>query len=178
VTEEAAKRRGFIDAVVITGGEPTMQHDLIDLMIELKENGLLIKLDTNGSRPEIIRELIAERCVDYIAMDIKTSWSKYSLAAGVDVDTKRLASSVDIIKSGNTDYEFRTTCVPGLVEEDDVIAISRIAGERSKYTLQQFSNENTLDPEYRKIAPYSAEELQNFLASAKNYAGSCRLIGV
>ena len=131
-------RRGFIDGVVITGGEPTVHPDLYELITVIKKQGFAIKLDTNGSHPEILEKLLANKKLDYIAMDLKTSWEKYSKASGVVLDFHSLLRSVTLIQASGIDHEFRTTCVPTLVEENDILEISKLVGLGSSYTLQQF----------------------------------------
>jgi pyruvate formate lyase activating enzyme len=171
-------RRGFVDGVVITGGEPTMYSDLVKLAVVIKTMGFSVKLDTNGSNPDVLRVLLKSKIVDFIAMDIKTSWAKYRMAAGVKVDRSRLIDSVLLIKESHIDHEFRTTCVPRLVDGDDIEEISKIVGRSGNYTLQQFQPENTLKPEFSKITPYSKETLMSFRDRAGKNTAYCRLIGV
>jgi pyruvate formate lyase activating enzyme len=173
-----ASRRGFIDGVVITGGEPTLQPDLEDFIREIRKIGVLIKLDTNGSHPEILDRLLANKRVDYIAMDIKTSWKKYRAAAGVDIYAARLRRSIDLIKESGIDFEFRTTCVPSLVDESDIEEISNLVGKQGSYTLQQFQPQSTLDPEYSKIEPYSRDKLFHFAEIASHNVSVCRIVGI
>lgn len=173
-----ASRRGFIDGIVITGGEPTVHHDLGEFILEIKKIELLVKLDTNGSNPEMLEKLLIAKRVDFVAMDIKTSWRKYRTAAGVDIDTSRLSRSIDMIKQSGIDFEFRTTCVPSLVDESDIGEISQIVGKKGRYTLQQFQPHDTLDLEYSKIEPYPRETLVHFGEIASPNVGTCRIIGV
>jgi pyruvate formate lyase activating enzyme len=173
-----ASRRGFIDGVVITGGEPTIHSHLKELIAAIRELGFTVKLDTNGYNPSILGKILTLRIVDFIAMDIKTSLRKYSRAAGVDVDTHRITKSVEMIKSSSVEYEFRITCVPGLVESEDIEEISTLIGRSGRLTLQQFHPENTLDPDYSTLTPYPGETLTAFLDIARRNVTSCRLIGV
>ena len=173
-----ASRRGFIDGVVVTGGEPCLHGGLGGLIKEIKNLGFSVKLDTNGYFPEVLRQLIDVGLVDYIAMDIKTAWHKYKQAAGIDVDVERLKKSVDLIRRSGVEYEFRTTCVPLLVNAEDIEEISRIAGESAMYTLQQFQPVDTLDPKYRKLPPYPAAILHDFLEIASRNAPESLLIGI
>lgn len=178
VMEKLALRRGFIDGVVITGGEPTIHSELGALTAAIKQMGFAVKLDTNGYNPNVLREIISAGTIDFIAMDIKTSLQKYSRAAGIEVDTSRITKSINLIKEAGVDCEFRTTCVPGLVDSGDIEEISKIVGSGNNLTLQQFQPENTLDPDYNKIAPYTQGELTLFWETAKCNALSCRLIGI
>ena len=173
-----ASRRGFVDGVVITGGEPTIYPELLVLVASIKELGFAIKLDTNGYNPEVLKSLIAAKAVDFIAMDIKTSWKKYSRATGVAVNVERLIESVNLIKQSSIEHEFRTTCVPSLVDDGDIKEITKIIGRSGLYTLQQYQPEGTLDASYSMIIPYSRERLQDFLQIARSNTASCRLIGL
>jgi pyruvate formate lyase activating enzyme len=176
--EYLASRRGFIEGVVVTGGEPCLHSGLGELLASVRGLGFSIKLDTNGYFPEALRGLIDDNLIDYIAMDIKTAWDKYKQAAGVDVDVERLKRSVDLIRRSGIECEFRTTCVPLLVNAEDIEAISRIAGESARYTLQQFQPVDTLNPKYKTLPPYPAVILHDFLEIARHNAPESRLIGV
>ena len=177
VLQELQQRQGFIDGVVISGGEPTIHNGLAEFIGKIKETGLAVKLDTNGYKPDVLKELFKEKLLDYVAMDIKTSWGKYSKAAGIEVDCERLKESVELIKASGAQYEFRTTCVPGLVDESDIEEISRLTGEGGLFTLQQFQPKDTLDASYQQITPYLPARLQYFLALARRNSSNCRLIG-
>jgi pyruvate formate lyase activating enzyme len=176
--ETLASRRGFIDGVVVTGGEPTIYPGLDELITAIKRLGFRVKLDTNGYYPDVLRMLFASGELDFVAMDIKTSWPKYHQATGVAVETDRLMESIALIKSSGVNHEFRTTCVPSLVDGEDIERISRLVGKTSQYTLQQFQPQNTLDPEYENVTPYSLVTLTDFLDSARRNTTSCRLIGL
>jgi pyruvate formate lyase activating enzyme len=183
VTEETvydmlAARKSFIDGVVITGGEPTLHHGLYELIAAIKQMGFAVKLDTNGYLPDVLEKLFNDGMVDFVSMDIKTSWHKYDRATGIKIDRARLEKSVTLIKESGIDHEFRTTCVPLLVESDDIEQISRIVGNQGLFTLQQFQPEHTMDPEYRTAIPYTAETLLQFRDIALHNAASCRVIGI
>jgi pyruvate formate lyase activating enzyme len=158
------KRKKFIDAVAVCGGEPTIHPDLPDFCGKLKQFGFLVKLDTNGTNPEMLQELADKKLVDYVAMDIKTSFAKYEKAAGAKVNIDNIRQSIDIVrKLGN--YEFRTTCVPGLVTEKDLLEIAGYLRENKankKFFIQQFRPKNLLDKKFEKLKPYSEEELEQF----------------
>lgn len=183
VTEEEAigsisSRLGFIDGVVITGGEPTVQKGLPAFIDVIKGTGLKVKLDTNGSRPGVLEKLLSDNKLDFIAMDIKTSPEKYERATGSAIDFSLLERSIELIKGCGIDFEFRTTCVPRLVEEEDIFKISRMIGKGGCYTIQQFQPRDTLDPEYGKVAPYSRERLLGFLETAAAAVKTCRVTGM
>jgi pyruvate formate lyase activating enzyme len=119
ILNDLSDRSDFIEGVTITGGEPTLQPDLAEFAAALKSLKLLVKLDTNGYRPQSIKELLDKKLVDYIAMDIKTSFEKYPAACGTKVDISKIKESIAVIMSSGIDYEFRTTVVPGLVDRED-----------------------------------------------------------
>ncbi|MCL2149658.1 MAG: anaerobic ribonucleoside-triphosphate reductase activating protein [Dehalococcoidia bacterium] len=175
---EIEARRGFVDGVVITGGEPTLQPGLMDFMQQVQTLGFSLKLDTNGYRPEILRKLLEAHCVDYVAMDIKTSWEKYSQATGVPLSIKRLQRSVEILHNSPVEHEFRTTCVPGLVQEDDILQISRGLASGESYVLQQFQPCGTLEDSYSHLSPYSPETICHFQQIAQAGGLICRVTGL
>lgn len=145
------KRRGKIEGVCITGGEPTLQPDLIDFIRKIKERGFMVKLDTNGTRPDVVKKLIDQRLLDFVAMDIKNRLEKYGKTAGTKLDPERIELSVDLIRNNLADYEFRTTVVPGLHEEEDFLAIARwLSGSRAYY-LQEYREDVILDNNLKKI---------------------------
>ena len=158
------KRRKILDAVVICGGEPPLHADLPEFCAKLKKLGFSVKLDTNGSNPVMLRKLVDEKLVDCIAMDIKTSFAKYGEASGIKADAENIKKSISIVKS-LSDYEFRTTCVPGLVEESDLLEIAEYLKKNKAnkaFFIQQFRNKNLLSKALEKAAPYSEENLESF----------------
>jgi len=160
---------GFIDGICITGGEPTINADLIDFIRKIKAKGFLVKLDSNGSNPEALSEIINEKLIDFIAMDIKTSLDKYGRATGAEVDVDNIKRSVEIIKNSGIDYEFRTTVVPWLVEKKDIEKIGEWLKGAKKIALQQFQNKKVLDKEFEKIQPYPDETLKEFKKILEKY---------
>ncbi|MBL7065352.1 MAG: anaerobic ribonucleoside-triphosphate reductase activating protein [Anaerolineae bacterium] len=165
-----AERQGFVDGVVITGGEPTLQSDLADFARELKSLGLAVKLDTNGYRPRSIQLLLREGLLDYVAMDVKGALEKYSLVAGCRIEISRIENSIQLILSSEIEYEFRTTAVPGMVTVKDVETIAQsIAGAR-RYLIQQFrSSSSTLAPQIAKIDPYPVTVLEEMADAARRW---------
>ncbi len=131
------ERRGFLEAAVVSGGEPTLQKGLAEFIREVRARGFLVKLDTNGSHPEVLRELIEEGLPDYVAMDIKAPLGKYEAICGFAVDHRAINESIDLLLSGATDYEFRTTVVPQLTHADVHAIAKRIRGAR-RFVLQQY----------------------------------------
>ena len=164
------EREGFVDALVISGGEPLINGDLKDFIKEVKARfKLKIKLDTNGLLSEKLAELLEEDILDYVAMDIKSAPYNYSKASGVDVDYKKIKESIVLINNSKIDSEYRTTVVPGLIEKEDIKIITQEIKRGRKLILQQFNNENTLNENYVKITPYSEEELEEIAKEGKKY---------
>ncbi len=172
------RRRGLIDGVVITGGEPTLHEGLEDFLRKLKELGLATKLDTNGYRPEVLRQLLERELLDYVALDIKATPAKYSLAAGVPIDLRRIEESVELLLSSGIEHEFRTTVVPGIVAPEDVEEMAKsIAGAR-KCVLQQFRPQGTLDPRFGEVAPYPAQTLLEMARTAGRWVEKTEVRGL
>lgn len=144
------KRRGKLDAVVITGGEPTLQAKLIPFMHRIKAMGYALKLDSNGSRPQFLREALDKGLLDYIAMDIKAPWDKYSLVAGSLVNITHIKDSIDLVRKSGIPHEFRTTLAGSLLEPDDVLGIGRMIEGASLYVLQKFVPSKHVDKDYTK----------------------------
>ena len=132
-------RKGLIDAVVVSGGEPTLMPDLKEKIIQLKEMGFLIKLDTNGTNPEIIKDLYENHLIDYVAMDIKNSFVKYPLTAGVkNVDIDKIKQSINYLMNSGIDYEFRTTLIGEYHTKEDMEEIGKALKGAKKLYLQKF----------------------------------------
>lgn len=171
------KRRGILEGIAITGGEPTLQPDLKDFILKARELGYRIKLDTNGYRPDILKELCEDGLVDYVAMDIKTSRERYSIVAGIpSVDMKKIEESVSFLKGGTVPYEFRTTVVKELHTADDFEKIGLWLEGSSQYFLQNFvDSENVLNPVYSSC---TKEELLAFLEIVKPHVKYADLRGI
>ena len=152
-------KKGLLEGAVICGGEPTIHNDLPDFIRKIKKIGYLVKLDTNGSNPEMLKKLIDDKLINYVAMDIKAPPEKYNKSAGVKVAIKKIQKSIDILKEGKVDYEFRSTIVPTLQKKEDVIAMAKWISGAKRYYLQNFRPEKTIDPKFEKIKPYSEEFL-------------------
>ncbi len=164
------KRKNLLDAVEITGGEPTLQQDLEAFMKKLRKIGYLIKLDTNGSNPQKIKDLVEGGLVDYIAMDIKNSLepAKYSKTIGVEMKSmNNIKKSIETIINSGMKYEFRTTVVPGLHTKEDIKNICLSIKNAKKYVIQNFSPSNPIDPRYKKIKGFSSSQMSEFLKTAK-----------
>ena len=136
--ESLEARRGFVDGLVVTGGEPTLQADLVEFLTQVRQLGLAVKLDTNGYRPDVLQQCMQRGVLDYVAMDLKSSLLRYHQAAGVPVRVELLRQSIEIILGSGIEHEFRTTVVPGLVDLSDVQAIVRTILGAKRYYLQCF----------------------------------------
>ena len=153
-------RVGRLDAVTVTGGEPTIQHRLPNLIRRLKDMGYLVKLDTNGSMPAVLERLIAEKQVDYIAMDIKAPLAKYADITRVPTFTEDIEDSIKLIMHSGLKYEFRTTVVDSLLEEDDLLAVGRLISRARRYVIQSFVPSKILDSHFFNAKSISATNLE------------------
>lgn len=152
-------RKGKLDGVVVTGGEPTLQKDLPKFLRKIKDKGFLIKLDTNGSNFEVLKNVANEGLVDYIAMDIKGPLDKYEKIIDTSCDVLAIKESVDFIKQNNIDYEFRTTVVKPLLEPNDFEYIGNIVEGAKRYFIQNFVYSKILDNGFKNPEPFNKEEL-------------------
>jgi len=171
-------RRGLLDGVCVTGGEPTLHADLPEFLKKIKALGFLAKLDTNGTNPAMLAALISKKIVDCIAMDIKTSLQKdlYEKVTGAAVDMENVKKSVAAIMQSGLEYEFRTTVVPGLHSEDDIISLAKEISGAKKYYLQQFrASEKIFNQEYKTVKPYPAEFLKDLREKVKDLFGVCEV---
>jgi len=159
-------RRKYVDAVVVTGGEPTMHKELPKFLAKLKKRGFQVKLDTNGFYPEVLEECL--QSVDYVALDVKTCLEKYKQLG--TKDTVGLMRTVEMVKTGKVPYEFRTTVVPELVTAEDVTCIGEMVKGAKTHVLQQFVPQDTLDKRFESLKPYAPEIIQEFAGTIKNYA--------
>lgn len=153
-------RMNWVDRVAVTGGEPTI-HKTLPRMIEgLKEAGFHVKLDTNGSHPEMVRSLVEEGLVDFVAMDVKGPLAAYRRSCGVDPDITSIRETISFLLEGKVPYLFRMTVVPTLHEEEDVLRVADSLRGAPRFVLQEFRPHNTLDSTFRSIRPYSPDELE------------------
>jgi pyruvate formate lyase activating enzyme len=152
-------RKKYINAVVVTGGEPCIHKELPKFLAKLKERGFMVKLDTNGFFPDILEECLG--FVDYVAMDVKTCIDKYKLLGAKD--TTGLMRTMEILKTDKVPYEFRTTAVPELVTAQDATYIGEMVKGSKTHALQQFVPEDALDKKYQKLKPYSPETIDELV---------------
>jgi pyruvate formate lyase activating enzyme len=172
-----SSKKGWVDAICITGGEPTVNPALFELIAAVRELGYKVKLDTNGTLPDVLRRLLDERLIDAVAMDIKTGFSKYPLATGVarDFSTEVKKSArllVDAHRKGISEVEFRTTVVPGFVELQDVVEIAKFIGGLGdvRYYLQQFNPKAVMLSEVGSVKPYTVDQLEEMVSYSSQHA--------
>jgi pyruvate formate lyase activating enzyme len=168
-------RKGFLDGVVISGGEPTLQEDLFDLCRHIKNMGFPVKLDTNGSRPRVIKRLIEEGLVDYIAMDLKTDPKWYATYIKANCNVTAILASIEIIMESAIAYEFRTTCLKPIVTTTVIENISRLIKGARLYALQRFHKSRMLHPDFFKEInyEYTDDELMQLKAVAEPWVKRC-----
>jgi pyruvate formate lyase activating enzyme len=171
-------RKGWLEGLCITGGEPVLADELEGLLEVIKQRGLLVKLDTNGSQPEKLERLVRAGLVDRVAMDIKAPQDRYREVTGVAVDPEDVARSAAFLRDSGTPVLFRTTVVPGLIGSEDIEAIGRWLRGAPVYQIQQFSPVGTLDPEYGHIRPYGRDEVRRLAEVARPFFGQVLLEGI
>lgn len=155
-------RQGMLDGVVISGGEPTLQSDLIPFLCRVKNLGFLVKLDTNGTNPPVLREALHRGLLDYVAMDVKHDPLQYDEITGAPVDPDDLATSRDLLLSSGIDYEFRTTVVPQFHDDAAIEAIARFCAGASRFFLQRFCPAGVFEPSLRHGPSPTIELLRRF----------------
>lgn len=174
IWDHLEKRGHLLDGVVITGGEPTLHGDqLIEFIRQVKEMGYLVKLDTNGSHPQILKNLINEKLIDYVAMDLKTSFSEYSNLTGTQINIKALQESINLLKESSywklIDLEFRTTLHPGLHTEEIFLEMVQEIANAPLHSLQTFRNQVTLDRGFLTTQPFTEVQMKHFQKLSQEY---------
>lgn len=157
IFEFLEKRRGLLDGVAISGGEPTMQEDLPDFIRRCKKMGFLVKLDTNGTNPGVLRELLQENLIDFVAMDIKGPLEKYSQIAARPIDIDAIRESIDLIRT--IPHEFRTTIVRGQLVPEDFESIGQLVHGADRFALQYFVPGTTVSPQFNKRESFTKQEM-------------------
>jgi pyruvate formate lyase activating enzyme len=176
VLRKLALRGGFVDGVVISGGEPTLQPDLLGFLLRVRQLGLSVKLDTNGYRPDVLRECLQQQLLDYVAMDVKSSLARYEEVAGVRLDVQRVQQSIDLIRASGIDHEFRTTVVPTLVTLSDVQAIMPLIAGARRYYLQCFRPIDTVG--WGREPPVAVPSAELLYRMADAAAGHVQEVGI
>jgi pyruvate formate lyase activating enzyme len=171
-------RQGQLEGVVICGGEPTINKDLPQFIQKIKNLGFPVKLDTNGSNPEMLKNLVDTQLIDYVAMDIKiapeNSAYQNLMTEGITMD--KIKESVEFLKRGNLDFEFRTTVVDTVHKKEDFLEIAKwIGGKDIKYYLQAFVAQKTIDPEFEKVKPPSKQFLEEIVKEISPYLKICQI---
>lgn len=171
------RRKGITEGICITGGEPSLQPGLKEFIRRVKGLGYLVKLDTNGYRPDVLWELLGEGLLDYVAMDVKASRKNYAQAAGLEgLDIAAIEMSMGIIRSSGIAYEFRTTVVKGIHTPEDMEDIGRwLSGCRAFYLQAYRDNENVMEPGFCAFSP---EEMHDFLEITRKYIDNVSLRGI
>ncbi len=171
-----SKRKGILDGVCITGGEPLLQHDIIPFIMKIREMGFAVKLDTNGAFPQKLAEIIDFGIIDYIAMDIKNSPAKYAATAGLSQAPDGVFESIRIIMNSGIPYEFRTTVVKELHTEQDIIEICRLINGAQRYYLQCFKDSGDLLSS--GLSAHSEEVMHSMCQAAAPYVHICETRGI
>lgn len=177
VLEFLEGRKGDLDGVCISGGEPTLQPDLIDFIRKVKKMGFLVKLDTNGSNPRVVQEILNESLLDYIAIDVKTAFNKYELVKASGAIASNVLESIDIITEKGVALELRTTIVPGIVDASDFDEIIKVFNDKNekilknlfRYTLQNFRPQRTLEESFASVNPFPEQVFVSASDKLKKY---------
>lgn len=176
--QDLAARAPFIDGVVISGGEPTLDPTLADWLVSVKALGLAIKLDTNGLRPDVLAHLLGKGLIDALAIDLKTAPWRYGELHRGPVDPEALLASIRLAMGAPIAVEFRTTCVPGIVDVVEIEALGGLIRGASRWTLQQYHPAPALDPAWREFSPYSSAKITELADAARPYVGEVVIRGV
>jgi pyruvate formate lyase activating enzyme len=170
-------RRGWLEGICVSGGEPLLEEDLEVLLRLIKDRDLLVKLDTNGSLPDKLDELIRSRLVDRVAMDVKAPLARYKQITRSGVAEGDIVRSLEIVRGCGLPSVFRTTLVPGLVGERDLLEIAQMLHGAPLFQIQQFSGRNTIDKNYLQIQPYPRDEVERLAGLIRPYFGEVRVVG-
>ena len=182
------KRKGFLDGVVLCGGEPCLHDNLPAFCGKIKSMGYAVKLDTNGSNPAMLKKLFKGKLVDYLAMDVKAplgqksgnkasagQCQKYEKAVGKKIDLETLKKSIELIKNSGVDYEFRTTIVPGIHSKEDIVRLAKEISPAKKYYLQGFRPENAIVPDFQKLRPFSDKYMKEIQKAVIPFFDVCKV---
>ncbi|MAG44839.1 anaerobic ribonucleoside-triphosphate reductase activating protein [bacterium] len=162
-------RKSFLDGICITGGEPLLQNNLSEFLKKIKKFNFLIKLDHNGSMPNKLEDLINNKLIDYIAMDIKAPFNRYQKITNSKIQTLTIKKSIDLIINSGIDHEFRSTILPNLHKKQDILQMAKMIKNGKRYFLQSFKNAKTLDPKFKKYKSYTKEQMQKLAKACNKY---------
>jgi len=173
-------KKGLLEGVVLCGGEPTLNPDLPEFIKKIKDMGFLVKLDSNGSNPKMLKDLIEKKLLDYVAMDIKLPKNRYPLVFGAAMSPELIEQSISILKNSDIDFEFRTTCAPGVHTPDDLAKMAewigqKVPGRPPKYMLQNFRPERTIDPEFENRRPFPPEFFAEAIEKIKPFVPDVKI---
>jgi pyruvate formate lyase activating enzyme len=172
------KRKMWLDAVCISGGEPTLHKDLPEHIARMKSMGFKVKLDSNGTNPDMVEHLIKNRLIDYVAMDIKETPEKYEEIVQVPADLEKIKRSVTLLMQHNVPYEFRMTMVPTIVTHKDILQIGQWLTGAHKFYVQQFSNKICLKKALEKVGPFTVNTLEEFRTILAKYIKHVEIRGI
>ncbi len=165
-----------LDSVVITGGEPTMHQDLSEFIKKIRALGYLIKLDTNGTNPEMLKNLIKEKLINYIAMDIKAPIDKYQAVTGVDLPLVNIEKSIILIKENGLPYEFRSTIIPKFHKAEDIKKMGELIKDADKWYLQKFKSDiDLVNGKFKGERSYTDKEMEELSKIGKSYVKKCEI---
>ncbi len=170
------ERKGFLDGVCITGGEPTLYKELKEFCEKIKQLGYSVKLDTNGTNPKLTKELIEKELIDYIAMDIKGPIEDYEKITNVKVNTDNIKETIKLLMNSNIGYEFRTTVIPDQHNEESFEKIGQLIKGAKRYIIQQFrADEKTINPKYNTMKPLHLDKIKKFKEIVSDLANSVEI---
>lgn len=175
---DLARRKAFIDGVVISGGEPTLHRDLLPILKEIKGLGLLVKLDSNGLAPQVIADLVDKGLVDYLAIDLKTIPARYPDLHSHPVDPEKLIETLQFCATAPIEVEYRTTCVPGWVDKEVIATLGELIQGAPLWALQQYHPEHALCEQSKRLEPYPAGQIESFAELARGYVQRVIVRGV
>lgn len=171
VAGQLREKKGWIDGVVITGGEPAINPELEDIVARVRNEGFSVKLDTNGTRPDVLKKLLAEEALDYVALDIKAPFGQYEKVTRVPDMAEPVRESIAALVASGVDHEFRTTVVPGFFEPGELVDVARELSEAGgrRYFIQQFNPDSVLDEALSAVRPFPGELLENAAESCSEF---------
>jgi len=173
------QRKGLLEGLSISGGEPLLQEDILNFITKVKKLDYLVKIDTNGTFPEKLKEIIDKKLVDYISMDVKAPKKKYDQLTGVKTKLSQIEKSIEILKNDAPDYEFKTTFAPELLKKEDIVEIAKWLEGSKRFYLQQFKNNPPLvSAKFDNVVPYAKEYLMETLEAIKPYFKNCEVRGI
>ena len=178
ILQSLRRQKGWIDGVVISGGEPTLHADLLDLIRAFRAEGLPVKLDTNGSRPDVLEDLLALQVLDYVAMDVKAPLDyRYDDVTGVSVVLDAVRRSIELLVTSDIPYEFRTTVCPAMLDTADIKGIGQAVRGARLLCLQPFRPVNCLDRSLEQVKPYNPDQMRRLCQVAAKYVRRCVVRG-